>query len=95
MAGEKNLQTYFRNTCEAAGILWRKIRFEGRRGCPDTLVAKNGKAVLVELKNPNRRGLLSKLQIRQIADLRAAGLDVRVVDSKEELDMIVKELNDG
>lgn len=92
MAGEKNLQSYFRGACDAAGILWRKIRFEGRRGCPDTLVAKNGKVMLVELKNPNRRGRLSKLQDRQITDLRAAGLDVRVVDSKEEIDVIVREL---
>ena len=91
MAGENLLQRYFKARCKEQSILWRKLSFEGRRGCPDTLIAKDGKIMLVEIKNPNRRGKLSELQKRQIGHLQNAGIDVRVVASKEEVDDVIRE----
>ena len=89
---EGNLQTYFKTEAKAHNILWRKMKFEGRRGCPDVLVAWGGKLMLVELKNPNGNGVLSKIQEREIQKFKDAGVDVRVVEKREEVDGIIKEI---
>jgi hypothetical protein len=89
---ESDLQLYFKNLCKDKDVLWRKIKFEGQRGCPDVLIANCGKLVLVELKNPNKKGVLSKLQKLQIQKLKKAGLDVRVLDNKEEINNVVREI---
>jgi hypothetical protein len=91
---EKGLQNYFRHQAKLHGILWRKLKFEGRRGAPDVLVAWGGKMVLVELKNPNKRGRLSKIQELEIERFRAAGVDVRVTDNRGDIDDIIRELAD-
>jgi len=91
MAGEGSLQNYFKAQCARRDILWRKIKFEGRRGGPDTLIAKHGRAVFIELKNPNKKGMLSSLQDRQITHMTDAGLDVRVIDSREGIDEAIRE----
>ncbi len=95
MAGEGSLQNYFKDQCALRGILWRKIKFEGRRGGPDTLIAKHGRAVFIELKNPNKRGRLSSLQDRQIMHMTDVGLDVRVIDSREGIDNVIGEFAGG
>jgi hypothetical protein len=92
MAGEGLLQKYYKARCKENGILWYKIKFEGVRGCPDTLAAKNGKTIISELKNPNKKGALSKQQVRRINEMLDAGIDVRVIDSKEGVDDVIKEL---
>jgi len=92
---EAALQRYFKRQCAAHKIYWRKLKFEGRRGAPDNLIAITGRAMFVELKSPSGLGKLSKLQEREIGHMRDAGLDVRVIQSKEEVDDIIKELTDG
>jgi hypothetical protein len=34
---EGALQSYFKNQTKRYNVLWRKIKFEGRRGCPDVI----------------------------------------------------------
>ena len=92
MITEAALQRYFKRQCKEHGIYWRKLTFEGRRGAPDTLIAIIGRAVFVELKSPTGKGKLSKLQEREIGHMRDAGLDVRVIQTKEEVDDIIREL---
>mgnify|MGYP003662142891 FL=1 len=46
------------------------------------MIAYGGKVVLVELKNPNKQGRLSEIQVRQIAKFKQVGIKVHVVDNK-------------
>lgn len=89
---EASLQRYFKREAEKAKIFWRKIKFEGVRGCPDVLIAHRGKVALVELKNPNERGVVSKLQSRTIDRLRKAGIEVYIIDNKDSIDALIRNL---
>ena len=89
---EGALQRYFKRQAKAHGVLWRKIKFEGQRGCPDVLLARAGTVVLVELKNPNTRGRLSELQKRQIKKLTDAGIETHVIDKREEIDSLIRSI---
>tara|TARA_R110000765_G_scaffold48738_1_gene99417 strand:- start:803 stop:1090 length:288 start_codon:yes stop_codon:yes gene_type:complete len=95
VTSEASLQRYFKATCKTFGMLWRKIEFTGRRGCPDVFVAYDNKIILVELKSPTKKGKLSALQTRQIKQLRDAGVDVRVIDNREDIDDVIRELRDA
>ena len=89
---EGSLQRYFKSACTKEGILWRKIKFEGQRGCPDLLIAYKGKIVLIELKSPNKKGRLSEIQIRQIKKFKDVGITVHVVDNKDQIDNVIREI---
>ena len=89
---EGALQAYFKRQAKQHGVLWRKIRFEGQRGCPDIFLAYGGKVVLVELKNPNKRGRLSELQRRQIKKLTDVGIAALVIDNRDDVDEIIREI---
>ena len=92
---EGSLQRYFKRQAKLAGILWRKIKFEGKRGCPDVLVAKGGKVVLVELKNPDGKGKLSELQKSQIKKLTDAGIEALVIDTQKDIDDVIEKFPKG
>ena len=89
---EISLQRYFKREADKEKIFWRKIKFDGVRGCPDVLVAHKGRVMLVELKNPNQRGQLSKLQARTIDRLQEAGVEVPIIDNKEGIDELIRDL---
>jgi hypothetical protein len=89
---EAALQAYLKRQAKAHGILWRKIKFEGQRGCPDILLARGGKVALVELKSPSKKGRLSELQKRQIEHLTDVGIAVHVTDDRDEIDEIIRSL---
>tara|TARA_R110000824_G_scaffold30128_8_gene99425 strand:- start:198 stop:485 length:288 start_codon:yes stop_codon:yes gene_type:complete len=89
---EGALQSYFKRQAASHGILWRKIKFEGQRGCPDILIAYQSKIVLIELKSPTKKGRLSELQKRQIKKFKDVGITVHVVDNKEQVDNAISEI---
>lgn len=91
MAGEGLLQRYLFAVAKEHNIIARKMAAVGRRGFPDVMLAAGGKIIFAELKNPNGRGRLSKLQEREIALMRRVGLEVRVIDSKEGVDDVIRE----
>ncbi len=64
----------------------------GQTGFPDVLIAINGYAVFIELKNPNGKGKLSKKQGREISKMKAAGLSVIVLQSREEVDDVIEKI---
>ena len=68
---------------EADGWFARKTAWRGRRGCPDDVFAKNHRTVWVEFKRP-KQGVLSRLQVREIMRMKAAGMEVWVVDSTNQ-----------
>ena len=89
---EGALQSYFKNQTKKHKVFWRKIKFEGRRGCPDVLIAFDGQVIFVELKNPNKKGRLSQLQVRQIQHMKDAGLSVEIITDKEQVDDVIRKI---
>jgi len=85
------LQKYLFARAKENRVLARKMAAVGRRGFPDVLLARGGQIIFVELKSPTGRGRLSKLQEREIALMRSIGIDVRVIDSKEGVDDVIRE----
>ncbi|MNK37360.1 VRR-NUC domain protein [compost metagenome] len=63
---------------EERGWFYRKVAWLGRRGAPDRLFARDGRIVFVEFKRPGEEPRL--LQKREIARMRAAGIEVHVID---------------
>jgi len=64
---------------EKAGWFVRKLRWVGRRNGPDRFFAKDGRVVLIEFKRVGK-GARSG-QARELDRLRAAGVEVYVVDN--------------
>ena len=89
---EASLQRYFKREAAKHKVFWRKIQWVGHRGCPDVFVAYKGRVLLVELKNPNQKGQLSRQQDRMIRNLIDVGGEVQVAASKEEVDRVIRSL---
>jgi hypothetical protein len=90
MAGEKRLQQAIVKELEKLGVLVYKFESPGRSGVPDLLCLPAGTpAFMIEVKNPNGKGRLSKLQDYQIGKIRAQGVNVYVVESYERLDQVL------
>lgn len=86
---EKEIEAYLVKRVEELGGLTRKVRWIGRRGCPDRVVFLYGKTIWVELKTA--RGLLSDCQITEAAQLRGHGSVVNVCRSILDADTILRE----
>lgn len=95
MAGEGNLEKWFKSQCELNGVFIRKLVSPGNTGFPDRMVAYKGKVIFVELKNPNGEGSVSAKQDYTIKLMRDQDLDVCVVQSKEECEDVIRRLTDG
>lgn len=94
MAGEGKLQAYCKAQCKSHEVYWRKIKFEGQVGCPDTLMVYEGHVVFIEFKNPNGSGATSKMQDHQIKELRDHGAVALVINSYEGVDDVIKRLTE-
>lgn len=75
------------------GWLVYKFASPSLRGVPDCIFIYRGKrkaeVIFIEFKNPNRRGRVSELQKRKIAELEDHNADVYVVDNMELFDEII------
>lgn len=87
---EKVIENYLTARVKAHGGEVRKVQWIGRRAAPDKLVLLNGKHPLVELKRP--KGKPEPHQAREHKRLRAAGFDVRVIDTIQGVDDFIREL---
>lgn len=88
---ERLIESYLREQVKAAGGIAYKWTSPGNSGVPDRIVIlPGGRALFVELKAPG--GKPTKLQMVQHKRLRALGCDVRVIDSKEQVDEMLQEL---
>jgi len=82
------LQDHLKHVVQKSGGQYRKVRWEGRRGCPDCFVWwKGGKSAFIEVKAPGDR--YSKLQEREVARMQHDGIPVYTVSTNEEIDEIV------
>ena len=85
------LQDHLKHIVQKSGGQYRKVRWEGRSGCPDCLVWWDGpRFAFIEIKAEGDR--LRKLQTREIERMRADGIAVFVAHSEAELDEIVAEV---
>jgi hypothetical protein len=85
------LQDHLKHVVQKSGGQYRKVRWEGRSGCPDCFVWWQWPAAaFIEIKADGDR--LSKLQIREIERMEMAGVPVYVAHSIAEIDAIVAEI---
>ena len=91
---ERSVETYLREQVRRAGGIAYKWVSPGNNGVPDRIVIMpGGRVVFVELKAPGRKP--TQLQQYQHECLRALGCDVRVIDSREGVDKLMRELTGG
>ena len=88
------LQDHLKHVVQKSGGQYRKVRWEGRRGCPDCFVWWTWpNAAFIEIKADNDR--VSKVQAHEIERMRADGIPVFIARTIEEIDEIVKKVQKG
>jgi hypothetical protein len=89
---EKVIENYLVKRIHAIGGECEKFNSMSRRSVPDRIVTMpGGKIIFVELKRFGRKP--EPMQERDHQRRREMGFDVRVIDSKEKVDELVKELS--
>jgi hypothetical protein len=90
---EREIERYLVRRVREAGGTAYKWSSPGNRGVPDRLVLVPGAPlpVAVEVKAPGRKP--TALQAHVHARLRAEGLPVVVIDSKERVDDLLRKLS--
>lgn len=90
MKPEGEIESYMVNQSEKKGILCYKFVSPGHRGVPDRILIGNGQTVFVELKAPGETP--RELQEYVMKQMRKAGADVEVADTKEDVDRILNRI---
>lgn len=89
---EKQVERRLVDKTREAGGLAMKWVSPGFAGAPDRIVfLPGGRIVLVEVKRPGEKP--RPLQVRLHQMLRGLGVDVRVVDTVEAVDALVREVS--
>lgn len=86
---EEFIEGYLVKQVKAAGGLCFKFT-SGVAGVPDRIVILQGSTVFVETKAPG--GTPRKLQRVRMAQMAEAGADVRVIDTRPQVDELIREL---
>lgn len=90
MTPEGKIQAYAKAEFEGLGALVRKIRYEGRNGCPDLLVLlPEGAVWFVEVKKDEATGP-DPHQEREHERMRKRGANVFMVGSKSQVDSLIR-----
>ncbi|MDN8590832.1 VRR-NUC domain-containing protein [Paenibacillus sp. 11B] len=88
---ESQIESYLRDKIKALGGIAYKFVSPGNSGVPDRMVLlPEGRTVFVELKAPGKKP--TKLQQVQHKRMQALGHEVRVIDSREQVDAWLQEL---
>ena len=87
MTPEGKVVEYLKRRAKALGGATRKVQWVGHTGAPDQLVLLNGIAAFVEYKAPGKKP--TRIQEREMALLKASGLQAYVVDGKESIDCLL------
>jgi hypothetical protein len=89
---EKMIEAYLVKRIRSLGGECEKFTSPARRSVPDRIVSMpGGKLIFVELKSKGKHA--TELQERDHIRRREMGFDVRVIDSKEGVDALIKELS--
>ena len=85
------LQDHLKHVVQKSGGQYRKVRWEGRSGCPDCFIWWTWpRAAFIEVKAEGDR--LSKLQVREIERMEHDGVPVFIARSIEDIDEIVAQI---
>jgi len=88
------LQAHLKRVVQQSGGQYRKVRWEGRRGCPDCFVWWTWpNAAFIEIKADNDR--VSKVQQQEIQRMQTYGIPVYIARSNEDIDKIVEQVRSG
>ena len=88
------LQAHLKHVVQQSGGQYRKVRWEGRRGCPDCFVWWDWPHVaFIEVKALGDR--VSTVQGREIARMRNYGIPVYIARTNEDIDTIVEQIRSG
>lgn len=88
------LQDHLKRLVQGSGGQYRKVRWEGRRGCPDCFIWWDWpNAAFVEIKADLDR--VSKVQDREIERMRNYGVPVFIARTMNDLDEIVERVRKG
>jgi hypothetical protein len=90
MKPEGEIENYILKQSEKNNVLCYKFVSPGNKGVPDRILIGNGKTVFVELKAPGEKP--RELQKYVIKKMKKAGADVRVADTKRDVDIILKDI---
>lgn len=94
MTPASKLQERLKKLVQGSGGQYRKVRWEGRRGCPDCFVWWTWpRAAFVEIKAGNDR--FSKLQEREVMRMWNDGIPVFTARTMEDIDAIVEVIRNG
>ncbi len=94
MESEKSIETRLREGIRKLGGIAYKFVSPGNNGVPDRLVClPQGQVCFVELKAPKKHP--TPQQINQMGKLRQLGFAVRVLDSKQAVDIFLQEVQHG
>jgi hypothetical protein len=88
------LQDRLKQLVQKSGGQYRKVRWEGRNGCPDCFVWWTWpNAAFIEIKADNDR--VSKVQQQEIQRMQTYGIPVYIARTNEEIDEIVEKVRKG
>lgn len=90
---ERDIEAYLVKRCKEIGALCDKFTSPQRRSVPDRLITFGGRVLFVELKATGARP--TPAQVRDHDRRRAAGAEVVWLDSKEEVDALLKYVQFG
>jgi len=81
---ERDIEKAFVKRVKSLGGMAEKFTSPAKRSVPDRIVTlPGGKIIFVELKKPGAKP--TELQLRDHANRRALGCDVRVISTMEEI----------
>lgn len=88
------LQDHLKHVVQKSGGQYRKVRWEGRNGCPDCFVWWQWPHVaFIEIKADGDR--VSKVQQQEIQRMQNYGVPVYVARTIEEINEIVQKVQKG
>ena len=88
------LQDHLKHVVQKSGGQYRKVRWEGRNGCPDCFVWWQWPHVaFIEIKAFGDR--VSTIQDREIERMRRYGVPVFIARTNEDIDKIVEQVRGG
>lgn len=92
------LQAHLKRVVQQSGGQYRKVRWEGRRGCPDCFVWwtwPNAAFIEIKAETDHYKDRYRKLQEREVGRMQDAGIPVFTARTIEEIDEIVEKVRKG
>lgn len=93
MTPEGKVQAYLKRRVKQLGGHYRKVKWIGRRNCPDDLIWWTAPGAWIECKAPGQKPTIG--QMREHEKLRRDGWQVYVVDSQMSVDWVISRLHDA